>query len=213
MRPAARRSRVVAMLLAVGLAAAGAAGAAPPDRAPGWTSLASVPPGVKIVVATSDGRQFTRTMVRTEADALIVADLDRLTSKSRRHEIQRSIAANPTAFSPAAVVEQDGTRVAVIERLDRLAIVLVARPKPWTLEPGPLAWLLAYAGACPNCDVAQTWPAGVTVLPSPLKASAPGGQAFGDILYAAPHAAAVNALDAPTWQQLREWLPSSLKGK
>jgi hypothetical protein len=189
-----------------------AAGEQPPLRA-GWAELSGVAPGTAVIVLLDDGRRLERLIVGTTADTLITVDLSRIASRDRRGQVLALIHDRPQQYFTRAFVEGNGVLIPVVQRFDRNAIALVARPKPLVFTPpAPLAWMLSSSGPCPNCDAAQT-ALGPTPLPSPLPRRVAPGPLMGKILYAAPAATSLNPLDAVPWPQLQPLLPASLRGK
>ena len=212
------RSRgVVAALLLLATAVPGAllAGAAnePSARQTGWADLSAVPPSTSVVVVLTDGRRLERHVVGTTAEALITVDLSAVASRDLRKQVLVLMRDSPQQYFGAAFVEDDGKRIPIVQRFDRASIVVVARPKPLVFRPSaPLSWLLSYSAPCPNCDAAQT-AFGTTPLPSPLARQASPAPLIGEVLYAAPSVAALDMLGPMTWRQVKDMLPTSLRGK
>ena len=209
----ARPRRDVVTVLLLTTFAATAAGGPPPPRT-GWAELSGVAPGTAVVVSLKDGRRLERHMVGTTSDSLITIDLSAITSRGRREEVLSLVRASPQRYLSAAYAEEDGRRVPVVQRFDRAAIVMVAKPRPlvFTLSI-PIRWMLAYSGPCPNCDTAQTALDGTTPLPSPFPRREATDPLLGKVLYRSPTALAPNPLDDVPWSQMRQLLPASLRGK
>jgi hypothetical protein len=192
-----------ALLLFACLFGSLAASAAPLPQATSWSRLATVSPGTAVVVSLSDGRHLQRYIVSVDSDALVVADLNRISSSDRRSAALDLLRNQPARFMASATIEDAGQRVEIVERFDRQSILTVARPDPYRFKPGILGWFLASSGPCPNCDARQTIPLGRTVLPSPLSASA---ASRGDVLYEARPLRADALPHDLTWPRLQEWL-------
>ena len=185
----------------------------------GWSRLATVPAGTRVIVGLDDGRRLERVIVNAGPDALIVADLTRVRSSADREALLNLLRNDPIRFAVSASVVEAGRSITVVERFDRRSILSVARPSSHGWNPGLLGWFLAGAGPCPNCDATQTLRRvgtatgtpdhipgpfnGRTVLPSPLPATHP---TTGEVLYAA-QLLDLDALPATlTWPRLHEWL-------
>ncbi len=208
------RRGVVVLLLALLWLAAPASGADPADARTGWAALSRVEPGTAIVVLLTDGRRLERFMVGTTDDALGTVDLSQVSSPDRRGQILDLVREFPGRYAGPVLVDQNGTRIQITQRVDRTVIVMVSKPKSVVFAlRTPVDWLLHYAGPCPNCDTTQTAFTGQTPLPSPLPRKAELDPRLGEVLYRAPVPAATKALDDVTWEQLRLLLPLSLRGK
>lgn len=208
---------VVAALLLLATAVPGAllAGAADERsaRRTGWADLSAVAPSTAVVVVLTDGRRLERRVVGTTAEALITVDLSAIASRDLRERVLALMRDSPQQYSGAVFVEDDGKRIPIVQRFDRASIVVVARPKPLVFRPSaPLSWLLSYSAPCPNCDAVQT-AFGATPLPSPLARQASLAPLIGEVLYAAPSVAALDMLGPMTWRQMKDMLPTSLRGK
>jgi len=205
---------VVAALLALGWLAAPASGAEPADKGAGWAGLSDVKPGTAIVVLLTDGQRLERFMVGATDDALDTVDLSQVSSRERRTQILGLVREFPGRYAGPVLVDQNGTRILITQRIDRTMIAMVSKPKSVVFAlRTPVDWLLHYAGPCPNCDTTQTAFTGQTPLPSPLLRKADTDPLMGEVLYRAPALAVTNALDDVTWEQLRLFLPLSLRGK
>jgi hypothetical protein len=123
------RCDVVTIFLLTTCAAAAvtAAGGPPPPRT-GWAELSSVAPGTAVVVLTNDGQRRERYIVGTTDDSLLTVDLSSIASRSRREEILALVRKSPPQYVSTTYVEADGRRVPVVQRFDRAAIVMVAKP-------------------------------------------------------------------------------------
>jgi hypothetical protein len=192
----------LALLLIGCLGARLPASAAPIQPTPGWSRLATVPPGTAIVVSLDDGRHLQRAFVTVDADRLTVADISRLRSSELRRTALQMIRDNPAGFRLSATFEEEGQRVQIVERFDRQSILAVERPGSNRRDPGILAWFFTGAGPCPNCDARQTILLGRTVLPSPLGASAATRR---DVLYEVQPLRSGPLPHDLTWPRLREW--------
>ena len=187
---------VVVALLVLPWLAASASGAAPTEKRTGWAELSRVEPGTAIVVHLTDGRRLERLMVDTTADALNTVDLTLVSSGDRRAQIPGLVREFPQRYAVPVLLEQEGTRIQITQRIDRAMIVMVSRPKSVVFKlRTPVDWLLHYAGPCPNCDTAQTALTGQTPLPSPLPGKADTDPYVGEVLYRAPVPVAANPLD------------------
>jgi len=205
---------VVAALLVLPWLVASASSAEPAEKRTGWAELSRVEPGTAIVVHLTDGRRLERLMVDTTADALNTVDLTLVAPGDRRAQILDLVRKYPQRYAVPVLVEQDGTRIQITQRIDRATIVIVSRPRSTVFKlRAPVEWLLHYAGPCPNCDTTQTALTGQTPLPSPLPGKPPTDPYLGEVLYRAPAPVAANPLDDLTWEQLRLVLPASLRGK
>ncbi len=214
MRKVRVRRRVVALLLALSWLAAPASEAEPAEMSTGWARLARVEPGTAIVVILTDGRRLDRFMVGTTADALNTVDLTLVAPGDRRKQILGLVREFPGRYMGPVLVDQNGTRIQITQRVDRATIATVSKPTSVVFKlRTPVDWLLHYAGPCPNCDTTQTAFSGQTPLPSPLPGKADTDPYLGEVLYRAPLLAATNALDNVTWDQLRLFLPASFRGK
>ena len=208
------RRGVVAALLALPWLAVPASGAGPAEKRPGWAELSRVESGTAIVVHLSDGRRLERVMVDTTADELNTVDLSLVASRERRAQILDLVRNSPQRYAVPALVEEDGTRIQITQRIERTMIAMVSKPKSVVFAlRTPVDWLLHYAGPCPNCDTAQTAFNGQTPLPSPLPRKEDTDSQWGQVLYRAPAAALPDPLDNLTWPQIQALLPMSLRGK
>jgi hypothetical protein len=205
---------VMVVLLTLPWLASPAVGAEAAQRRTGWAELSRVEPGTAVVVYLTDGRRLERFMVDATAEVLNTVDLSLVSSRDRRTQVLDLVRDSPQRYVGPVFVEQDGTRIPITQRIDRAIIVIVSRPKPAAFKPpAPLLWMVHYAGPCPNCDTAQTAFSGETPLPSPLPRKAESDPLIGDVLYRAPAAVFPNPLDELMWEQLRLFLPASLRGK
>jgi hypothetical protein len=203
----------VALVLLWSLAAVPLHAGVQPART-GWAELSHVEPGTAVVVLLDDGRRLDRYLVGTTANGLDVLDLSLVASNDRRGEILALVRSSPGRCVGTVEVASGGALVQIAQRLDRAAILTVARPKPVVFRlPAPLDWMLHYAGPCPNCDTAQTALGGSTPLPSPLPGKAGADPLTGEVLYRAPSQVTPNPLDTVSWSRLKPLLPASLQGR